>query len=47
MKRVANTKDSTIYDSTKPTGLYIDTQHANELQSAFLQIASEILRLSQ
>lgn len=47
MKRVSNTTDSEIYDSTKPTGLYIDTQHQDELPSAFLRIASEILRLSE
>lgn len=47
MKRVSNTVDSPIYDATKPTGLYIDTQSANELPAAFQRIASEILRLSQ
>ena len=47
MKRVSNTRDSLMYDSTKPVGLYIDTQHKDELQSAFLRIASEILRLSK
>ena len=47
MKRVSNTMDSPIYDSTKPTGLYIDTQSADQLTPAFQRIASEILRLSQ
>lgn len=47
MKRIANTTDSTIYDSTKPTGKYINTNANNQLQNAFLQIASEILRLNQ
>jgi Flp pilus assembly protein TadG len=47
MKRVANTTDSPIYNSNKPTGLYIDTQHSSELQNAFLQIAAQILHLSQ
>jgi len=47
MKRVANTTDSNIYDSTKPTGRYINTTANNQLQNAFLQIASEILRLNQ
>ncbi len=47
MKRVANTQDSPIYDSTKPTGLYILANDQDELQAAFLQIASQILRLSQ
>src|SRR5581483_5214831 len=47
MKRVTNTVDSPIYDSTKPTGLYIDAQNKGNLGNAFLRIASEILRLSQ
>lgn len=47
MKRVSNTADSPIYDATRPMGLYIDTQSANELPAAFQRIASEILRLSQ
>jgi Flp pilus assembly protein TadG len=47
MKRVSNTIDSPIYDTTKPTGLYIDAQSADELPAAFQRIASEILRLSQ
>jgi hypothetical protein len=40
IKRVSNTADSPIYDGTKPTGLYIDTQSANELRAAFQRIAS-------
>ena len=47
MKRIANTADSPIYDSTKPTGQYILANDQDELQAAFLQIASQILRLSQ
>jgi len=47
MKRVSNTLDSPIYDSTKPTGLYIDTQSADQLPAAFQRIASQILQLSQ
>jgi hypothetical protein len=47
MKRIANTTDSTLYDSSKPTGRYIDTTANNQLQNAFLQIASEILRLNK
>ena len=47
MKRVSNTVDSPIYDGTKPTGLYIDTQSADQLPAAFQRIASEILQLSQ
>ncbi|HVT95630.1 MAG TPA: VWA domain-containing protein [Bryobacteraceae bacterium] len=47
MKRIANTTDSTLYDSSKPTGRSIDTTANNQLQNAFLQIASEILRLNK
>jgi Flp pilus assembly protein TadG len=47
MKRVANTIDSPIYNSTAPTGVYILASDQDELQAAFLQIASQILRLSQ
>jgi Flp pilus assembly protein TadG len=47
MKRVSNTLDSPIYDATKPTGLYIDTQSADQLPAAFQRIASQILQLSQ
>jgi Flp pilus assembly protein TadG len=36
-----------IYDNTKPTGTYINTAEKDQLQSAFLQIASQILHLSQ
>jgi Mg-chelatase subunit ChlD len=47
MKRLANTLDSPIYDSTKPTGLYVAVNTTADLQSAFVQIASQILHLSQ
>ena len=47
MKRVANTVDSPIYNSSAPTGLFILANDQDELQAAFLQIASQILRLSQ
>jgi hypothetical protein len=46
MKRLANTLDSTGYDGTKPTGLYKAAQTNADLQSAFVQIASQILHLS-
>lgn len=47
MKRLANTIDSTIYDSTKPTGIYVAASSTSDLQGAFVQIASQILHLSQ
>jgi len=47
MKRVSNTLDSPTHDATKPTGLYIDTQSADQLPAAFQRIASQILQLSQ
>ena len=47
MNRLANTVNSTIYDSTKPTGIYVYATSTADLQSAFVQIASQILHLSQ
>ena len=47
MNRIANTINSPIYDSTKPTGEFILAADQDQLQAAFLQIASQILRLSQ
>jgi Flp pilus assembly protein TadG len=47
MKRVSNTVDSSTYDSTKPTGLYISTDSSDQLPAAFQQIASQVLQLSQ
>ena len=47
MKRLANTIDSGIYDSTKPTGIYVAAKTTSDLQGAFVQIASQILHLSQ
>ncbi len=48
MKRLANANDTanTIYDSTKPTGMYVYASTTADLQSAFIQIASQILHLS-
>jgi Flp pilus assembly protein TadG len=47
MKRLANTVDSTNYNSTYPTGIYQYATSTADLQSAFVQIASQILHLSQ
>ena len=47
LKRIANTRDSSAYDSSAPTGLYLYAPSAAQLGTAFAQIASEILRLSK
>jgi Flp pilus assembly protein TadG len=47
MKRLANAVDSTIYNSAYPTGIYVYANTTSDLQSAFVQIASQILHLSQ
>lgn len=49
MKRLANVNDpsNTIYDSAKPTGLYVNAATTADLQGAFALIASQILHLSQ
>ncbi len=46
LKRVANTDTSPIYDSTKPMGLYILASNPDQLEQAFSQLASDILRIS-
>jgi Flp pilus assembly protein TadG len=47
MNRLANTVNSTIYNSSYPTGIYVYATSTSDLQSAFVQIASQILHLSQ
>jgi Flp pilus assembly protein TadG len=47
MKRIANTTDSMIYDSTRPTGLYVYASDSSQLSAAFAKIASDILRISK
>jgi hypothetical protein len=47
MQRVANTKQSAIYDSTKPTGIYVYAEDSSELEHAFASLASDILRISK
>lgn len=47
MNRLANTVNSPIYNSTYPTGIYKLALTTSDLQSAFVQIASQILHLSQ
>jgi hypothetical protein len=46
LRRIANVPESTIYDATKPTGMYVYAADASQLQAAFAQLASDILRLS-
>ena len=46
MKRIANTTDSPIYDSNRPTGLYVLAANQGQLEQAFSQLASDILRIS-
>jgi hypothetical protein len=47
LQRVANTKQSAIYDSTKPTGIYVYAEDASQLEHAFASLASDILRISK
>jgi Flp pilus assembly protein TadG len=47
LKRMANTQDSTSYNSNHQTGLYVEAWDATSLQNAFWQVASQILRLTQ
>jgi Flp pilus assembly protein TadG len=48
MERLANINVSanTVYDSTKPSGKYIQVQQASDITGAFQSLAEEILRLS-
>ncbi len=47
LRRVANDRDSPIFDPTKPAGLYVYSPTAAQLDQAFLRVASEILRLAE
>jgi Flp pilus assembly protein TadG len=47
MCRVTNDPCSPIYNSAKPTGLYLYSPSATQLNDAFERVASEILRISQ
>jgi Flp pilus assembly protein TadG len=47
LNRIANTESSAIYDSSKPTGMYVYAANASQLNQAFASIASDILRLSR
>jgi len=47
LNRVSNTPQSQIYDSSKPSGLFIYAQESSDLGNAFNKIASEILRIAK
>jgi len=47
LRRIANDPSSSIFDSTKPLGMYIFAPTAADLNEAFVRIASEILRYTQ
>jgi Flp pilus assembly protein TadG len=47
LKRVANTQDSTSYNSNYQSGLYVEASDSQSLQQAFIQVASEVLRLTK
>lgn len=47
LNRIANTKASPIYDSSKAEGLYVYAPSATQLNEAFARIASEILRIAR
>jgi hypothetical protein len=46
LNRVANTPDSPVYDGTQPVGLMIYATDAGQLEAAFSQVGSEMLRLA-
>jgi hypothetical protein len=47
LRRVANTSDSSSYDSTKPEGFYIAVTTVDDLDDAFSKVAGEVLRLAK
>ncbi len=46
LRRVSNDPLSSIHDPAQPEGMYLFAPTANEISSAFVKIASELLRLS-
>ena len=48
MRRLANVKDpsNTVFDSTKPQGMYLQIQTVNDISPAFQSVLAEILRLT-
>ncbi len=47
LKRMANTQDSSSYNSNYQSGLYVEASDAQSMQQAFGQVASEVLRLAK
>lgn len=47
LNRIANTRASPIYDSSKAEGLYVYAPSATQLNEAFSRIAGEILRIAR
>lgn len=47
MRRVANSVDSPSYNSSRPVGMYIYADDNSQLQQAFAQVASDVLRISK
>ena len=47
MNRVANTAASPIFNSARPTGVYIRADNASQLDEAFAQLASEVMRFAK
>jgi hypothetical protein len=47
LNRVANTANSTSYNTGQPQGLYVSASDSTALANAFNQVASSLLHLSQ
>ena len=47
LKRLANTQDSTSYNSSQNSGIYIQVNSADQLGAAFNTIAGQVLRLAK
>ena len=47
LERISNDPRSTIYDSSKPVGAFVEAPTTADIDAAFALVASEILRLSR
>jgi Flp pilus assembly protein TadG len=47
LRRLANTTDSSAYNASQPTGIYVSAATIAQCDDAFSKIASEILRLTK
>lgn len=47
MNRVANTTASPVYQSNRPTGMYVRADDVSQLQEAFGKLASDIMRFAK